>query len=176
MLINTFENSEHAYSQDSWILIRPLRFLAAASAPAHGWWKRSNVFSSWKTAWQWTACLVHFLKPFYAEYTIRFIRIYITSCWLHHHDPIWYFAIFFLTLLEAKGKVEEEAKESEEKETYLTLKISAELQSIGIELYNEDKDPVRGWRYQSTAFSKLNVTIGHVSVYSIFKYIYQWRI
>ena len=100
----------------------------------------------------------------------------LTSSWLHHHDPIWYFAIFFLTLLEAKGKVEEEAKESEEKETYLTLKISAELQSIGIELYNEDKDPVRGWRYQSTAFSKLNVTIGHVSVYSIFKYIYQWRI
>ena len=51
------------------------------------------------------------------------------------------------------GKVEEEAKESEEKKTYLTLKISAELQSIGIELYNEDKAPVRGWRY---------------SVYSIF--------
>ena len=33
MLINTLENSERAYSQDAWILIRPLRFLAAASAP-----------------------------------------------------------------------------------------------------------------------------------------------
>ena len=33
MLINTFENSERAYSQDSWILIRPLHSLAAASAP-----------------------------------------------------------------------------------------------------------------------------------------------
>ena len=33
MLINTFENSERTYSQDSWILIRPLHFLAAASAP-----------------------------------------------------------------------------------------------------------------------------------------------
>ena len=34
MLINTFKNSERAYSQDSWILIRPLHFLAAASTPA----------------------------------------------------------------------------------------------------------------------------------------------
>ena len=33
MLINTFENSECVYSQDLWILIRPLHFLAAASAP-----------------------------------------------------------------------------------------------------------------------------------------------
>ena len=41
------ENSECAYSQDSWILIRPLHFLAAASAPviylsAEASWARLN--------------------------------------------------------------------------------------------------------------------------------------
>ena len=70
-------------------------------------------------------------------------------------------------------KVEEEAKESEEEETYLTLKISAELQSIGIELY-EDKARVRSWRYSVYSIfcivSSSSVTFSNLVAASAYRY------
>ena len=79
MLINTFESSERAYSQDSWILIRPLHFLTAASAPV----QYSNLEQppTITRLYYWTAGL-----DLTGGLTIMYIYVYILcSQWLCEH-------------------------------------------------------------------------------------------